>query len=247
MSIPPFITHRSFATSLFDAVDPEGPPGATGPTGPQGPVGTSGATGATGIQGPTGPIGVQGAPGGLPGNTGATGPAGNNAATVGNRNGTSFVGTTGAITGNGNWNLIPTNAGGYQLFTIPPNWRTDVANVNVIQITVMMSVKLDLDFPGTVNQDGLFALQIQADNSAASGLKTIENNYCPIYNSGVKFSQVNFPICQTFTAYKGESWNNQTLNFYLRFNGAYEWPYAINNDNYRNAGSQIFWQAVALA
>jgi hypothetical protein len=244
--IPPLIGFRPAQTSIFSLDLPdEGVPGPTGPTGATGPAG-AGATGPVGPVGATGPTGATGLTGPNFGITGATGPAGSvgsNSPSVGGLdqrivqqtiNGANFGGDAFAtITG--------------QVFTIPANWKNPVNNVRIILVSITLSVKVDINIPGTVNQDGLVAFQLIADNNGTGAIAPISVDYVPIYNAGAQNAQLNNPITLTFAMSRTNNFDANTATFSLQGRGAFNWTYASGNRNYDNTAFPITCTVCCLA
>lgn len=244
--IPPLIGFRPAQTSIFslDTAD-EGVPGPTGPTGATGPAGAGasvpvGVTGATGAVGPTGATGPNF---GITGPTGAAGADGSNFVSVGglaNRilqqpfTSANFSGDTFAtITG--------------QTFTIPVNWKNPVNNVRIILVSINLSVKVDINNPGQVNQDGLVAFQLIADNNGTGAILPIAVDYVPIYNAGAQNAQINNPITLTFAMSRTNNFDANTATFSLQGRGAFNFSYASGNRNYDNTAFPITWTVACFA
>lgn len=240
MSIPPMITHMSDLRPIYSSVTSAGPPGPQGNVGPPGPPysGVTGPTGPTGPSGPTGPTGAVGAPGGPIGATGQTGASGGDApTTIINRQVSASSQPFGTNNGNGNWN--PVSNAGQNIATIPLNWQNvDVTKVNVISVSIYLAIKLDIDLIGTLNEDGQFAFQLQADNVAET-FPLVLSDYQNIFNAGYKQNQRNFVYTGTFTMERDYHFNSVTQSFQLYINGAYEWQYSIGNRGFTNLGYPI--------
>ena len=244
--IPPLVAFRPAQTPIFSITSPSGTTGPTGLTGATGATG-AGPTGIVGPTGPSGPAGPTGATGpnyGITGPTGATGSVGSNYPSVG---GFSDRIVSQSITGanfdaNDVWNTITG-----QVFTIPTNWKNPVNNVRIILVSVALSIKVDINIPGTVNQDGLVAFRLIADNNGVGSIAPIESQYTPIYNAGALNAQLNCPITLTFAMSRVNNFDANTATFTLQGRGAYNWSIATGNRNYDNTAFPITWTVCCLA
>ena len=245
-SIPPLIAFRPAQTEIFSTSIPAGVTGATGLTGATGPIGP-GPTGPLGVTGITGPNGVTGATGPNFGITGPTGPAGtlgSNYPSVGglaNRVVIQKIPATNVF-GDGNWNTITG-----QVFTIPANWKPVNDNVRIILVTISLSVKVDINLAGTVNQDGLIGFRLVSDNNGVGSITQIELPPIPIYNAGIQNAQINVPICLTFPMSRVNNFDANTTSFTLQAQGGFNWSYATGNRNYDNSSANITWVVGSFA
>jgi hypothetical protein len=241
------ITHMSDVRPIYSSVVSQGPPGPQGNVGPPGPaysgVGLTGPTGPTGATGATGPTG---APGGPTGATGATGAAGGSApTTIINRQQVAYSLPFGTNNGNGNFN--PVSNAGQNIATIPINWQNvDITNVNVISVSIYLAIKLDIDLISTLNEDGQFAFQLQANNTADT-FPLVLSEYQNIFNAGYKQNQRNYVYTGTFTMERDYHFNSATTSFGLYINGAYEWQYTIGNRAFTNIGYNITYNLTCYA
>ena len=237
----------SEARPIYTTLNPQGPTGAKGPTGATGATGTyAGITGPTGSRGPTGPTGPVGAPGGPVGPTGATGaPGGSAPTTIINRQVSATSQPFFTNVGTGTWNQVA-NAG-QNFISIPLNWQNvDITNVNVISVSVYLSVKLDINIIGTLNEDGQVAFQLQANNTESTFPLQL-SNYQNIFNAGYQSNQRNYVYTGTFTMERNYHFNSSTTAFYLYINGNFLWNYTIGNRAYNNTGYPITYQMTCYA
>ena len=245
--IPPLVGFRPAQTSIFslDTAD-EGVPGPTGPTGNTGPPG-AGATVPVGVTGATGAVGPTGATGPNFGITGPTGPAGadgSNFVSVGGlANRVAQLSVSGAnFDANGAWQTITG-----QTFTIPVNWKNPVNNVRIMLVSINLSIKVDINNPGTVNQDGLVAFRLIADNNGIGAIAPIEVANVPIYNAGAQNAQLNNPITLTFAMSRTNNFDANTATFTLQGLGSFNWSIATGNRNYDNTAFPITWTVACFA
>lgn len=245
--IPPLVGFRPAQTPIFSLDLPdEGVPGPTGPTGPTGPAGLPAGVpiGATGSQGATGAVGATGPNFGITGPTGPAGAVGSNFVSVGGlANRVAQLSVAGAnFDGNDSFNTITG-----QTFTIPVDWKNPVNNVRVILVSIALSVKVDINIAGTVNQDGLVAFRLIADNNGIGSIAPISVDFVPIYNAGIQNAQLNNPVTLTFAMSRTNNFDANTVSFSLQGRGAFNWSYATGNRNFDNVAYPITWTVCCLA